>query len=146
METFDAMALCLPYRLGGYGLRKPHLNYEVPLTERAARIAKQQRCFADICYPKIHLDIEHHGKYDHVSLEDRAHDRARVNALKDMGFEVIELTKDQVNDLIAFEYIIQRIASLTGKRIKTSALGAKDARLAFRREVLSWNRSSGKLR
>lgn len=146
METFDALAFCLPYRLGGYCLEKPLMNYEVPLTPRAARIAKRGKCFADMCYPEIKLDIEHHGKLDHSSPEDEVSDRARVNALKEIGYEVIELTKDQVNDLIAFEYIAQRIAKLIGKRLKREQLGATPARLAFRREVFGWNLSGGRLR
>ena len=146
METFDVMALCLPCRLGGYGLEKPLMNYEVPLNNRAARIAKRHKCFLDMGYVEIGLDIEHQGKLDHSSPEDKASDRARVNALKEMGFEVIELTKDQVDDLYAFEYIVQRIAGLLGKRIRKANLGATTARLAFRRDVTAWNQSSGRLR
>ena len=146
METFDVMALCLPYRLGGYGLEKPLMNCEVPLTARAARIAKRRKCYLDMGYLKKGLDIEHHGKLDHSSPEDMASDRARVNALKEMKFEVIELTKDQVNDLYAFEYIVQRIARLLGKRIRKEKTGATTARLSFRRDMAIWNQSSGRLR
>ena len=146
METFDVLALCLPYRLGGYKLPWPIMNQEVPLNARAARIAKRSKCFADMCFPTIKLDVEHHGKLDHSSEEDKSSDRARVNALKEMGYEVIELTYDQVDDLIAFEYIIQRIAKLVGKRLDKNKLGATPARLAFRKEVFGWNQSSGRLR
>lgn len=146
METFDVLAMCLPYRLGGYCLEQPLMNYEVPLNARASRIAKRQRCFADMCYPKIPLDIEHHGKYDHTSPEDVLSDRARVNGLKEMGYEVIELTGEQVNDLFAFEIIIQRIAKLMGKRLDAHKLGTTPARLRLRKELQEWNRSSGRLR
>lgn len=146
METFDVMTMCLPYRLGGYGLDEPQMNYAVPLNCRAARIGKRQTCYADMCYSDIGLDIEHHGKLDHSEPEDQASDRARVNALKEMGFEVIELTKDQVEDLLAFEYIIQRIARLIGKRLDKRKLGPTPERLALRRKVFAWNRSSGRLR
>ena len=146
METFDAMALCLPYRLGGYGLEKPLMNCEVPLSSRAARIAKRRKCYLDMGYTEKGLDVEHQGKLDHSSLEDQASDRARVNALKEMGYEVIELTKDQVDDLYAFEFIVQRIAGILGKRIRKENLGATAARLSFRRDVTAWNHSSGRLR
>lgn len=151
METFDALAMSLPYRLGGYGLAKPAMNYEVKLSEKAARIARRATCYADMCYidtsrADLKIDIEHHGKLDHSSDEDRASDRARVNGLKEMGFEVVELTKDQVYDLVAFEYIVERLAKLLGKRIRKDKLGPIPARLAFRKEVLAWNRSSGRLR
>lgn len=146
METFDVMAMCLPYRLGGYCLRRPIMNYEVKLSSRAARIAKQSTCYPDMCYPKVPLDVEHYGQYDHSKPEDKASDRARVNALKEMGYEVIELTCDQVDDLLAFEYIIQRVARLTKKRIDHRKLGATPARLRFRAEIIAWNKSSGRLR
>lgn len=150
METFDALAISLPCRYGGYGLEKPLMNYGVRLSSKAARIAKRETCYADMCYidAKRHLklDIEHHGKLDHSSIGDRNSDRARVNGLKEMGFEVIELTKDQVNDLEAFEYIVQRVARLLGHHIRKPNCGATPARLSFRREVFAWNRSSGKLR
>ena len=150
METFDALALHLPYRLGGYGFDKPAMNHAVELSDKAARIAKRKTCYADMYYtssrhPDSKLDIEHHGRLDHSSFEDRASDRARVNGLKEMGFEVIELTKDQVNDLLAFEYIIQRIAELLGRRLKEDKLGPTPARLEFRKEVFAWNRSGGQL-
>ena len=63
-----------------------------------------------------------------------------------MGFEVIELTIDQVGDLVAFEYIVQRIAALIGRRLNPKKLGNTPERLAFRSHVFAWNKSSGRLR
>ena len=146
METFDAMLLYLPYRLGGYGLPRPKMNYRVRLSGKAARIAKRQTCYADMCYPEIKLDLEHQGEFDHSTPEEVASDRARVNALKEMGYEVIEFTKDQVNDLLTFEYIALRVAKLLGKRIRKEGLGATKPRMSLRRAVREWNRSGGRLR
>ena len=146
METFDVMAIFGTYRLGGYCLGKPVLNMEVPLNKRATRIAKHTQCRPDICLPHIMLDIEHYGGYDHSGRKAGLSDRARVNALKEMGFEVIELTEDQVKDLFALEYIVMRIAKMLGKRIDKSKLGEIPARLKLRHEVYAWNRSYGKLR
>lgn len=145
METFDEMAICLPYRLGGYGIREFEMNMRIPLTPKASRIAKQQKCYADMCLPDIKLDVEHHGKLDHSNPDEMEHDRARVNALKEMGFEVIELTADQVGDLLAFEYIVQRIARLSGKRISADKLGATPERLKLRKSVFEWNQTQGSL-
>ena len=146
METFDEMGLSLPYHLGGYCIDTPTMNEEVPLGAKAARIAQRATCYADMCWSDHHLDVEHHGVYDHSSFSDQASDRARVNALKEEGFEVIELTKDQVNDLYSFEYIAMRIARITGKRLDKSKLGATSERLKLRREVFEWNRSYGRIR
>ena len=97
-------------------------------------------------YKDYPLDIEHHGKLDHSSDAEKESDFARVSGLKEMGYEVIELTYAQVADLFAYEYIIQRIARLLGKRIRKYALGATPARIRLRREVREWNSSSGRIR
>lgn len=146
METFDEMTMCLPYRYGGYGVLKPQMNVRIDLSSRAARIAKRAVCYLDMGYIAFMLDIEHHGKHDHSSLENIASDRARVNALKEMGIEVIELTADQVGDVFAYEYIIQRVCRILGKRLSKDALGATLSRLALRKRVFDWNRSSGMIR
>lgn len=146
METFDEMTMCLPYRYGGYGIYQPTMNLRVDLTPRAMRIAKQRKCYLDMGYEKAKLDVEHHGKLDHSSNEDKADDRARVNALKDMKFEVVELTAEQVGDLFAYECIIERIANRVGKRLCKNQLGATPERLALRKALYEWNRSSGRIR
>lgn len=145
METFDAMALFGTPRLGGYRLGTPVMNHEVPLNAHAARIAKRSKCYLDMGFPAHKLDIEHHG-VDHASPEAWASDRARVNALQKMGFTVIELTFEQINDLRAFEFIAIHIAKILGKRLRKHTLGATPERLALRKEVFDWNHSGGRLR
>lgn len=55
METAFAMLLCLPYALGGYGIRRPQLNYrtEVPASLRAE--AGRSICVFDMCWPALRL-------------------------------------------------------------------------------------------
>lgn len=146
METFDEMCMCLPYKLGGYGIPPFIMNAEVPLTARAQHIANRASCRLDMGYFKPKLDIEHHGRHDHSTPEEVMSDRARVSALKEMGFEVVELTYPQVEDLLTFEIIIERIARMRGKRIREEKLGETPERLQLREDVLAWNRSSGKIR
>lgn len=146
METFDEMTMCLPYKLGGYCLLMPTMNQKVTLTLRARRIAGRDECYLDMGYLDFDLDVEHHGKYDHSGDEEKASDRARVNGLKEMGIEVVELTIDQVNDLIAYEFIVERIADLLHKRIRKEYKGAIPARLKLRKALAQWNSSSGRIR
>ncbi len=146
METFDEITMCFPALRGGYALPQPRMNHWIPLTPKAARIAKRSGCYLDMGYPHCKLDIEHHGKLDHSSDEDVASDRARVNGLKEIGFEVIELTADQVGDLFAYEFIIERIARILGKRLQKKSMGATPARTALRKALYEWNSSSGRIR
>ena len=143
METGDEMFICLPVRLGGYACPQLALNHRVDLDEHAQVIGKRAFCRADLCYPKIKLDLEHLGWYDHNGSDAFDDDRARVNALRAMGYEVIELTGKQVGDLRAFEEIVLYVARRVGKRIPKSALGATPARLALRDAVFGWNRRFG---
>lgn len=143
MEVFDEMTMCLPYRYGGYGIPSPEMNLEIHLDTKATRIAKRGKCYLDMGWYGKKLDVEHHGKLDHSSVEDQASDRARVNALKEMGYEVIELTYDQVNDLIAYEHIICLIARILGKRMRKQYLGAAPERITLRKSLAAWNASSG---
>ena len=86
----------------------------------------------------------HQGEHDHSSDVGYNADRARINALKEMGFDVIEVTSGQVGDLMAFEALVMRIARATGKRVDASKLGPIPSRLELRRELFSWNRAGGR--
>ena len=146
METFDVMTMCLPYKLGGYRIPQLAMNAQVPLTSRAARIARRKNCYLDMGDVEKRVDIEHHGRLDHSSDEDKESDRDRVNGLKEMGFEVIELTSHEVGDLFVYECIIERIAKLLGKKLDKSKFGPTPARLRLRKELALWNSSSGRIR
>ena len=146
METLDEMTICLPGTLGGYLVTTPIMNEEVHLEGKAARIARREKCYLDMGYASKHLDVEHHGKNDHSSPEQMDSDRARVNGLKEMGFEVIELTKGQVYDLEAYECIIKRIARILDIQLNHRALGHTQQRCDLRRRLFEWNKSSGKIR
>ena len=146
METYDEMTMALPYMYGGYCMNKPTMNQEVTLSSRASRIAHRKKCFLDLGYLENSLDIEHHGKHDHSSNEEKESDRERVAGLREMGIEVIELTWKEVADLQAYEFIIERIAKILGKRIDKSKLGPTPERLRLRNELAAWNSSAGKIR
>lgn len=145
METFDQMTMCLPYRYGGYGLPHPLMNHPIHLSASARRIAGRYTCFADMLWMPAMLDVEHHGKIDHSSGEESLSDRARVNGLKEMGYEVIELTAAQVSDLDTYELIVLRIARIIGKRIRSDQLGATKARVELRNTLRHWNESCGSI-
>ena len=145
METFDEMALCLPCRLGGYGLPEPEMNRYEYLTLSARKLYHAKKCAPDLGWFEKHVAVEHLGGHDHSLDEDALADRARVAALKEMGFEVVELTSDLVSSLDAFEVITIRLAGLLDKRIRKENLGPTVERLALRRELRAWNASYGSI-
>ena len=144
METLDEMLLCLPPRYGGYGLPLPSMNHPIPLSEKAQALIGVPRCHGDICWPDVPLDVEHNGGFDHSSPHAQSNDRARVNAIAESGYEVIELTDGQISNLAAFEVIALRIAAKVGKRIRPQQLGATKQRLHLRKTIYAWNRAYGR--
>ena len=143
-ETKDEMLICLPFRYGGYNVLVPELNPEFPLSPAAARFVHKSVLYPDLFWENANLAIEHYGWYDHSGETKSTSDRARVNALKEMGLEVIELTADQVGDLVVFETIVLRIAALVGKLIDPSKLGPLPQRIALRHELSEWNANGGR--
>ena len=146
METVDEMLLCLPYRHGGYSVAGPEMNHRIDLDEKLARLAGRHYCRADICWPDRLLVIEHQGARDHSDADSFSSDRARINALVTMGFEVLELTHGQVSDLQAFEEIALHVAGVLGKRVDKRKLGATPERIALRKELFEWNQRNGRVR
>jgi len=143
METLDAMLLCLPYRYGGYSLPQPTMNREVPLTPDAARLSRLSKCYADISWPPYRLDLEYQGHADHLDAKDFEEDRRRINALRIMGFEVIEITSGQVADWRAFEILALHSADALGHRVRKENCGLTDQRKDLRQTLFAWNASFG---
>lgn len=144
METTSHLLLSLPYRYGGYGISGLLFNHEITLTAKAAVIAQREKCRADIYSEKGLVDIEFAGKRDHVGPDALESDRRRMNALSDMGYEIIELTSGQVHDLKTFEHIAMRVAKRLGKRIEKRYRGALPARNDLRRTLFTWNAAYGR--
>ena len=143
-ETAVAMLLTLPYRLGGYGMSQPAMNQPIVLTGNAAHIAKRRTLKADLLWQDQQLVLEYNGTGPHSDAASVLSDRARTSALQLMGFDVHEITSEQLFDCAAFEPIALHLAKLLRKRIPSNARGSSDARMRLRREVFSWNRAMGR--
>lgn len=146
METADEMLLCLPYRMGGYGLQVPEMNLSIPLGDSAARLAGKGSCKGDLCWEDQGIIIEHQGGFDHTGAKSFGKDRARILALKTEGFNVIELTGDIVHDSAGFEEVALHVARLLGKRIPKKSLGPTSQRKELRKSIFGWNARNGLLR
>ena len=149
METRDEMQLSLPFSLGGYAIKKPLMNESIELSRSAALVAKKSICRADLLWrgesPADSLIIEHQGEFDHMDSDRFNDDRARINALKMMGYTAFELTWLQVSDPYAFEQIAIKVAKWVGQRVRSSNRGLTDARRALRDTLAQWNTTYGRI-
>ena len=144
METLTAMLFHLPFKYGGYALQKPTANKVVDLSSKAQAILHQRSCRIDLLWERAKIAVEFLGKYDHDEQSAFERDRKRTNALIEMGFEVVELTGEQVRDREAFEVIALRVARHTGKRVPSQHKGLTAARQHLRKTLFAWNASYGR--
>jgi hypothetical protein len=138
METAIYLLLCLPYKRGGYGLARPKLNYPIKLGKQALQLSGGLPRWGDLCWPDNHLDLEYLGVASHEGAGNMLSDRRRTLAIEEAGYEVIEITKEQVLDLEAFDIVARRIAAKLGKRLRPSVCGITPERKALAAALFSF--------
>ena len=131
-ESSLAMLLCLPQRLGGYGLPVPVLNHPVQLTPEAYRIYPCNPCRCDLFWPEQRFGVEYQGE---LHKERYAEDVARAAAFQAVGVDLLAITKEQMADAQAFATVTKTVAANLGVRlrIRREDFAARNARL--RREL-----------
>lgn len=115
METALAMILCLPNKLGGFGLQSPNLNTKVKLSADARKICGQASYTLDLVWPDLKFCIEYQGKDYHT---DAAKDERKRLALQHDGWTVQHVSAEQVYNLNQLEELARMIAKLTNYRSK----------------------------
>ena len=117
-ETMLYMLLCLPYRLGGYGLPKPIMNCEIPLDHDESMMANRGSFRADLYWPEQRLDVEYDSTQFHLNEARMETDAVRRNVLNHKGIRVVSVTRNQMNNAIAFDNVARQIGNALGKRIQ----------------------------
>lgn len=118
METREYLLMCLPKKMGGYGLPKASLNMQINLSEEEQFIAQCKYFKADMCWPDRKVIIEYDGHEDHESLNDRAYDARRRNILVQKGYTVFTMTGQQVCNAKVFDSVVRDVAHALGHRLK----------------------------
>ena len=137
METMTYLLLCLPPKLGGYGIPKPVMNAKIELDDEGKSIAQRRSCRGDICWPDPKLDIEYHGDV-HVGATQMKSDVGRELGIEHMGWRVITVTGPQVLDMERFEVVVGEVASHLKKRLYPQFMGATQERMTLRDELAQW--------
>ena len=138
MESAVYLLLVLPYKRGGYRLPRPLLNYEIKLDDKARKLFGGRSCWGDLCWPDSHLDLEYLGRPSHEGANNMLSDRRRTLAIEEAGYEVVEITKEQVLDLVAFDIVARRIAAKLGKRLDNKKCGVTPERQALSRVLFDF--------
>ena len=101
METALMMMLVMPRADGGLGIRDIEMDYVLPVTGYARKLTRSRSFFCDVFIRRALLDVEYGGLV-HEEMHRRASDNERTNALRAMGYDVIEVSRQNFFDKQAF--------------------------------------------
>ena len=130
--------LCLPVRLGGYGLPRPELNARIDLPAELRALAQKDYYLCDMYYPAHHLAIEYDGGY-HWQGSQRMDDNTRQLILEACGITCIRIDKRQLLNENLFDMQAKRIAKQLGVYMREPSQRALQKRTELRKQTLNWN-------
>lgn len=125
METRAVLVFTLPPEVGGYGLPRPVLNFEIiPLPEDYP-ISQRPRYVVDACWPQRRTIYEFNSYSDHLSRTSLDNDAMKVNSLKSMGWNVSVVTPAQLSG-DALDVLASQLAKDLGVELHRPSSEARD--------------------
>ena len=142
-EAQLSLLLATPRKEGGEGLRCFENNKQISLSFKAARIADQRSCYADLYFEDTHnsrgLIVECQSRMIHDNLESLISDSDRTAALQQMGFDVLTLTYDQISYPDNFDIVVKMIFKKLGRRYAEKSDKQLKTQADLRRELfINW--------
>lgn len=134
-EAALALVLSLPCRLGGYGLPKPMLNAPLCLHERVRGAAASSYYVADLCWPDARLVIEYDSDAFHLTSDQQYRDAVKRMVLGEMGYRVLTVTRQQLNDPWEMDKVARIIAPILGRQFRIRCKDFRAKQLALWRAV-----------
>lgn len=133
METVLACILCLPARMGGYGLPLPRMNYRIERIRGRRGGAcdhdgkgvrggtgdgKGAYYLCDLYWPDVRLDVEYDSDQEHTGSDRIAADAIRRNELAELGVATITATRRHIRDAEQLDLLAGQIAHFLGHRLR----------------------------
>lgn len=137
-ETALFMLLCLPSRLGGYGLALPELNRRIELTLSEQLMVGAHHFDCDLYWSK-RVAVEYDSKLHHTLQEKQEKDAIRRNMLQYKSIQVVVATRQQVNNQNEFDKLARQIGRAVGKRFRTVEKDHLVARTQLRQTLFEWD-------
>ena len=116
METATYLLLCLPKRLGGYGLPKPILNPKLIISNPDG--TKER--YPDLFWLGANIDVEYNSDSSHSGEWARYRDSKREVELTVANVKVLPLTRPQLMDADEFDTFAQGLRRMLGIRSRAA--------------------------
>ena len=142
-EVQTSMLVSLPRDEGGLGIGITN-NARIPLSEAARSLYDKTCCYADILIESftdsMGVILECQGRSAHDSEAASLSDAERATALTSMGYDVIQLTYDQIKDKKSFDHIAELIHKKAGLPYTPKTKQECDAEDALRQKLfVDWD-------
>ena len=138
-EVQTSMLVSLPRDEGGLGIGITN-NARIPLSEAARSLYDKTCCYADILIESatdsMGVILECQGRSAHDSEAASLSDAERATALTSMGYDVIQITYDQVKDKKSFDNLAELIHKKAGLPYTPKTKLELDAEDTLRQELL----------
>ena len=138
-EVQTSMLVSLPRDEGGLGVHIAN-NVRIPLSEAARSLCDKTCCYADILIESatdsMGVILECQGRFAHDSEAASLSDAERATALTSMGYDVIQITYEQIKDKKSFNNLAELIHKKAGLPFAPKTIQERTAEEALRRELL----------
>lgn len=138
-EVQTSVLVSLPRDEGGMGINIAN-NVRIPLSDAARSLYDKTCCYADILIESstdsMGVILECQGRSAHDSEAASLSDAERTTALTSMGYDVIQITYDQIKDKKSFTNIAELIHKKAGFPYIPKTDQERTTEDALRRELL----------
>ena len=143
LRSTDLHAYLAPRDEGGQGIEIAN-NARIPLSEAARSLYDKTCCYADILIESatdsMGVILECQGRSAHDSEAASLSDAERTTALTSMGYDVIQITYEQIKDTKSFNNIAELIHKKAGLPYIPKTDQERTAAETLRRELLvNWD-------
>lgn len=122
LESKAAIMLFTERSIGGEQLTDVKLNHTIALTKKAQVLAHQKTCVADALDSQHELVFEANGEAYHADRHGFAEQSGRRAALETMGYTVMNITNDMLNDLERLDAFLTSIEMQTGIHLREKSV------------------------
>ena len=142
-EVQTSMLVSLPRNEGGMGINIAN-NVRIPLSDAARSLYDKTCCYADILIEcatnSMGVILECQGRSAHGGEAASLTDAERTTALTSMGYDVIQITYEQIKDTKSFNNIAELIHKKAGLPYIPKTDQERTTEDALRRELLvNWD-------
>ncbi|MDO4399407.1 MAG: hypothetical protein Q4D27_00485 [Coriobacteriia bacterium] len=137
METATCLLLCLPKRLGGYGLPQPVLNPKLTISNPDG--VKER--YPDLYWPGPNIDVEYNSDAAHSGDWSRYRDSKREVEFVVANVRVLPLTRPQLFNAEEFDAFAQGLRRMLDIRARKADADWHSRHIELRNRLLAgWER------